>query len=311
MVFYLARRVLQAIMVVLVVSALVFFVSHLAGDPAAMMAPPGATAEQVAEIRHAYGLDRPVIVQYLEYMNRVLHGDMGTSMRHGVPVVSLIRTTLPNTIQLALAAQLLAIVLAIPAGMFAATHRNSVFDTATMTGAVLGQSMPGFWLGLMLMLVFGVKLRWLPISGMGGLKHLVLPAVTLSVYSIARTSRLMRSSMLEVLGQEYVTTARAKGLPEWVVLWQHALKNAFVPILTILGLEFGMLLGGAVIVETVFAWPGMGRLLVDSIFNRDFPLTQALVIFISVVLVVVNLGVDIMYTVLDPRIKFTGGARGG
>ena len=312
MIFYIVRRILLAVLVVVAVSALVFFISHLVSDPAALMAPPGATAEQLDEIRHAYGLDRPVVVQYLDYMGGiVLRGDLGTSMRHGVPVTTLIRDTLPNTVQLALVAQLLALALAIPAGVFAATHRNSAFDSATMTAAVFGQSIPGFWLGLMLILVFGVKLRWLPISGTGGVSHLVLPAVTLAAYSLARTSRLVRSSMLEVLGQEYIMTARAKGLSERVVLYQHALKNAFIPVLTVIGLEFGLLLGGAVIVETVFSWPGMGRLLVDSIFNRDFPLTQALVIFISVVLVFMNLLVDMFYTVLDPRIKLVGGSRRG
>jgi peptide/nickel transport system permease protein len=311
MLFYIARRIVQALGVIVLVSALVFFISHLAGDPAALMAPTGATREQIAEIRHQYGFDRPVVVQYLDFMKGAVRGDFGNSLRHGQPALTMIRNTLPNTIQLAVVAQLLALIVAIPAGMLAATRRNSAFDSLTMAGAVLGQSIPVFWLGLMLILVFGVVLHVLPISGMGGWKHLVLPAVTLSTYSMARTSRLVRSSMLEVLTQEYVTTARAKGLPEWVVLWQHALKNAFIPVLTIVSLDFGLLLGGAVITETIFAWPGIGRLMINAINTRDFPLIQACVFTVSVVFVLINTIVDILYTYLDPRIKYTGGSRRG
>lgn len=301
---YVIRRVLQAVVVIFCVSALVFFISHMLGDPAVLMAPMGATREQVAEISHQYGFDRPIWVQYLDFLGGAVRGDLGVSLRHEQPALALILKTLPNTLQLAVAAQLLALIVAIPAGIFAATRRNGLFDGLTMAGAVVGQAIPGFWLGLMLILIFGVTLRLLPISGMGDWRHLVLPAVTLGSYPLARMARLVRSGMLEVLAQEYITTARSKGLAERIVLWRHALKNAMIPVVTIVALDFGMLLGGAVITETIFAWPGLGRLIIVAINTRDFPLIQASVIVVSAIFVVINLLVDVAYTYLDPRIKY-------
>jgi len=301
---YLLRRVIQALVVIFVVSGLVFFASHMLGDPAALMAPVGASRQQVAEISHQMGFDRPLLVQYGDFLGAALRGDLGVSLRHDQPAMTLILETLPNTLQLAVVAQLLALLLAIPAGIFAATRRNSAFDGLTMAGAVLGQSVPSFWLGLMLIVVVGVNLRLLPVSGMGDWRHLILPAVTLSMYPMARTARLVRSGMLEVLGQEYITTARAKGLAERVVLARHALKNALIPVITMVSLDFGTLLGGAVVTETIFAWPGLGRLIITAINTRDFPLIQASVIVVAVVFVVINLLVDVAYVYLDPRVEY-------
>lgn len=302
---YVLRRVLQAIVVVFCVSALVFFISHLLGGPAVLMAPMGATREQVMEISHRMGFDRPIWVQYLDFLGGAIRGDLGVSLRQQQPALSLILKALPNTLQLALVAQALALAIAIPAGIFSATRRNSIFDGLTMAAAVLGQAIPSFWLGLMLILVFGVSLRILPVSGMGDWRNLIMPAVTLSTYSTARTARLVRSSMLEVLAQEYITTARSKGLSEGIVLWRHALKNAIIPVVTIVALDFGMLLAGAVITETIFAWPGVGRMVITAINTRDFPLIQASVLVVSVIFVFINLLVDVAYTYLDPRIKYT------
>jgi peptide/nickel transport system permease protein len=249
------------------------------------------------------GFDRPILVQYLDFLGGAAHGDLGVSLRHEQPALALIFRTLPNTLLLAVAAQVLALLVAVPAGVFAATRRTSLFDGLTMAGAVLGQSVPSFWLGLMLIIVVGVNLHLLPISGMGDWRNLVLPAVTLSMHPMARTARLVRSGMLEVLGQEYIQTARAKGLTQGVVIRRHALRNALIPIVTIVSLDFGTLLGGAVVTESIFAWPGLGRLIVNAINTRDFPLIQASVIVVGVVFVTINLLVDVAYTYLDPRVS--------
>jgi peptide/nickel transport system permease protein len=303
MVTRILARFVQAVVVIFCVSALVFFATHLLGDPAALIAPVGATREQVAEISHQMGFDRPITTQFLDFLSAAVRGDLGVSLRHEQPALGLILTTLPNTLQLAVIAQVLALVVAVPAGVFAATRRNTIVDGLTMAGAVLGQSVPSFWLGLMLIIVVGVNLRLLPISGMGDWRHLILPAVTLSTYPMARTARLVRSGMLEVLGQEYIQTARAKGLTERLVLWKHALKNALIPVVTIVSLDFGTLLGGAVVTESIFAWPGLGRLIINAINTRDFPLIQASVIVVAVVFVTINLLVDATYTLIDPRIR--------
>lgn len=265
--------------------------------------PLNATQEQLEAFRHRMGFDQPVHVQYLRWLGRAVYGDFGTSLRYAKPVFPLILERMPATLELAVAAQIFALVLALPLGILAAVHRNSIYDGLTMVGAMFGQSMPGFWLGLMLILVFGVALRLLPVSGREGPKHLILPAVTLGTFFLARDTRLMRSSMLEVLGQEYITTARAKGLWERTVLWRHALKNALIPLVTMVGMDFGALLAGTVVTETVFAWPGVGRLIFMAINQRDFPLIQAAVFLIALIFVVTNLAVDLSYAYLDPRIR--------
>src|SRR6266545_1360999 len=273
---YLVRRGWQSVLVLLGVSVVVFLILHLTGDPALLLLPPDATAEDIAKFRQAMGFDDPVAVQYLRFLKGALRGDFGESLRHGEPAMALVVERMPATFELAGAGLLLALCLAIPAGIISAVKRNTPIDYVSTVVALTGQAMPTFWLGIMLILVFSVRLNWLPSSGRGDLQHLILPAVTLGLFTTARITRLTRSGMLEVLGQDYIRTARAKGVSEQPVVWKHALKNASIPIVTIIGIELGTLLGGSVITETIFAWPGVGRLSVQAIFNRDYPVVHAL-----------------------------------
>jgi peptide/nickel transport system permease protein len=299
----LARRLAQAALVVLGVSFVVFFILHLTGDPALLLLPPDATAEEIRRFRDAMGFDDPFLVQYWRFLRGALRGDFGESLRHGQPAMGLVVERLPATFELAGAAMLIALAVAIPAGIVSAVRRNTPVDYVSTVVALLGQSMPTFWLGIMLILVFSVYLQLLPSSGRGDLQHLILPAATLGLFTAARMMRLTRSGMLEVLGQDYIRTARAKGVGEPPVIWKHALRNAAVPIVTITGIELGALLGGSVITETIFAWPGVGRLSVQAIYNRDYPVVQAAVFLLATTFVIVNLVVDILYTYLDPRIR--------
>jgi peptide/nickel transport system permease protein len=285
------------------VSLVVFALVHLSGDPVLLMVSSDAPPDVVATTRHALGFDRPLREQFADYVTRAARGDLGVSLRSSLPVATLIRQRLPATVELTLAALLIAVVVAIPAGIVSAVKRGSALDRLAMVGAVAGQAVPIFWLALLLIAFFGVYLRWLPVFGRGSLAHLVLPAVSLSTVILGRLARLVRSSMLEVLGQDYVRTARAKGVGEIRVLAGHALKNAAIPIVTLLGLQFAQLLGGAVVAETIFAWPGIGRLVVEAIFNRDFPVVQGVVLVVSLIFVAVNLLVDLAYAALDPRIR--------
>jgi len=285
------------------VSLVVFALVHLSGDPVLLMVSSDAPPDVVAATRHALGFDRPLREQFADYVARAARGDLGVSLRSSLPVATLIRQRLPATVELTLAALLIAVVVAIPAGIVSAVKRGSALDRLAMVGAVAGQAVPIFWLALLLIAFFGVYLRWLPVFGRGSLAHLVLPAVSLSTVILGRLARLVRSSMLEVLGQDYVRTARAKGVGEVRVLAGHALKNAAIPIVTLLGLQFAQLLGGAVVTETIFAWPGIGRLVVEAIFNRDFPIVQGVVLVVSLAFVVVNLLVDVAYVIIDPRIR--------
>jgi peptide/nickel transport system permease protein len=285
------------------VSLVVFALVHLSGDPVLLMVSSDAPPDVVATTRHALGFDRPLREQFADYVTRAARGDLGVSLRSNLPVATLIRQRLPATVELTLAALLIAVVVAIPAGIVSAVKRGSALDRLAMVGAVAGQAVPIFWLALLLIAFFGVYLRWLPVFGRGSLAHLVLPAVSLSTVILGRLARLVRSSMLEVLGQDYVRTARAKGVGEVRVLAGHALKNAAIPIVTLLGLQFAQLLGGAVVTETIFAWPGIGRLVVEAIFNRDFPVVQGVVLVVSLIFVAVNLLVDLAYAALDPRIR--------
>jgi peptide/nickel transport system permease protein len=300
---FVVRRLLQTVFVLVGVSFLSFGVLFISGDPALQMVGPDATAEQIEDLRHQMGFDRPWPVQYLDFMSKAVRGDFGVSIRNRQPAFDLVKERLPATLQLAGAALGIALVVALPVGIFSATHHNTAYDSLAMLGALLGQSMPVFWLGLMLILVFGVNLRWLPISGYGDPQHLLLPALTLGTYSMARNARLIRSSMLEVLGLDFVRTARAKGLTSLAVNLRHALKNALLPVVTVVGLEFGLLLGGAIVVETIFAWPGVGRLMLNAIQGKDYPLVEAAVITLALVFVVLNLLVDLAYAYLDPRIR--------
>jgi peptide/nickel transport system permease protein len=302
--FYLLRRLWQAVLVLFGVSVVVFFILHLTGDPVGLLLPPDASAEDITRFRKAMGFDDPWIVQYTRFLRGALRGDFGESLRHGEPAMTLVLERLPATFQLAGASLLLALCLAIPAGILSAVKRNSAVDYLATIIALTGQAMPTFWLGIMLILVFSVRLNWLPSSGRGDFQHLILPAVTLGLFTTARITRLTRSGMLEVLGQDYIRTARAKGVSEQPVVWKHALKNAAIPIITIVGIELGTLLGGSVITETIFSWPGVGRLSVQAIINRDYPVVQAAVFLLASTFVFLNFMVDVTYTWLDPRIRF-------
>jgi ABC-type dipeptide/oligopeptide/nickel transport system permease component len=302
---FLLRRLWQSLVVLLGVSFIVFLILHLTGDPALVLLSPEATAEDVQRFREAMGFNDPFHVQYWRFLTGALRGDFGESVRHGEPAFGLVVERLPATFELAGAALVLALLLAIPAGIISAVRRNTALDYVSTVVALLGQSMPTFWLGIMLILLCSVKLQLLPSSGRGTLEHLVLPAVTLGLFTTARITRLTRSGMLEVLNQDYIRTARAKGVSDPPVVWKHALKNAAIPIVTIVGIELGTLLGGSVITETIFAWPGVGRLSVQAIYNRDYPVVQASVFLLATTFVVVNLFVDLVYTYLDPRIRIT------
>ncbi len=286
------------------ISIISFFFIHLSGDPAMLMLPPDATKAEVEALRRQMGFDDPIYVQYGRFAARALQGDLGASLYHRVPALGLILERLPASLELAGAAMLFALVVAVPLGVVSAVKRGSVWDVASMLGALFGLSMPHFWLGIMLILLFSVTLGWLPTSGRGSLAQLVMPSLALGLSLMAMFARLTRSVMLEVLNQDYVRTARAKGLRERIVIGKHALKNALIPLVTVAGMQFGFLIGGTVIIETVFAWPGVGRLVVQAIFSRDYPLVQAAVLVLAVIFVLVNLAVDLLYLYLDPRISY-------
>ena len=300
---YAVRKLLHTLLVALGVVTLVFAALRLSGDPAGTMLPGDASIDELAALRRELGLDRPIHVQYVRFLAGALQGDFGTSFRHQQRALPLVLERLPATLELAIAALLLALAVALPLGILAAMYRGRLVDVLAMAFAVVGQATPYFWMGIMLILIVSVELNLLPTSGRGGLAHLVLPAVTLGSHFAAVLARLMRTSMLEVLGQNFVTTARAKGLHERTVILAHALKNAAVPVMTLIGLQFGTLLGGAVVTETIFAWPGVGRLAVQSIFVRDYPVVQAGVFVLALSFVAINLLVDLLYGVLDPRIR--------
>ncbi|HEX5505418.1 MAG TPA: nickel ABC transporter permease [Thermomicrobiales bacterium] len=303
---YVIRRLIALVPILVGVSILVFVMMRLVpGDPARMTLGPEATGEQVALLRHQWGLDRPLPVQYLFWLQRAVHGDFGRSTVSRVPASQEIITRFPATLKLTAASMAVSIVLGLVFGVVAAVRHNTLFDRASMVVALLGVCTPSFWLGLMLLLLFAVKLPWLPSFGQGGISHLILPALTLGAGSSAIIARVTRSSMLEVLGEDYVRTARAKGLEERLVIVRHALKNALIPIITILGLEFGGLLAGAVVTETVFSYPGLGLLLINSINNRDFPIVQGALLLFALEFVLVNLLVDVIYARVDPRITYS------
>ncbi len=303
---YILNRLVQAIPTVLLVSVLVFLMLHLIpGDPAEIfLGEHRSTPELLAKVREDMGLNRPIVEQYVSYMVNALHGNLGRSLNNGRPVLDEILNRLPSTLELTLAALLIAAILGLGLGILAALRHNTVVDTAAMFLALIGISMPVFWSALILIAIFSVNLRWFPPIGQGGLNRLVLPATALGLLSAATIARLVRSSMLEVLSQEYVTTARAKGLRERAVVLRHALRNALIPVITVLALQFGQLLGGAVLTETIFARLGIGRMYVDSILNKDFTLVQGTTLFIAVAYVFINLVTDIVYVYLDPRIKY-------
>lgn len=330
---YIIRRFLTIIPVLFGVSILVFsFIRLIPGDPATVMLGERATPESVARVRHQLGLDRPVYEQYLIYVSNVLRGDLGTSVLRQEPVTRELVRRFPATIELSLGAILFAILIGIPSGILSAVRRGSWIDSLSMLMALTGVSMPIFWLGLMLSFVFAVILHWLPTSGrltatmeyqpltnlvildsflkanptllVDGLRHLILPAVALGTIPMAIIARMTRSAMLETLGQDYIRTAHAKGLHERVVILRHALRNALLPVITVIGLQVGILLAGAILTETIFAWPGIGRWIVEAIYARDYPIVQGATLFIASIFVLVNLTVDILYALVDPRIHY-------
>jgi len=302
---YIIRRLLIMLPVLLGVSLIIFtMVRIIPGDPGMVMAGPHATKDQVEQIRAQLGLDKHPVTQYFIFMRNIFQGDLGTSTRTALPVTHEIMARLPNTLLLALASILIATVLGVLAGIIAGVRQNSRFDYLSMLVALFGLSMPVFWLGLMLMLLFSIKLEWLPAVGAESFKHLILPAITLGANSMAIIARMTRSSMLEVIRLDYIRTARAKGLKENLVISRHALKNALIPVVTVIGLQTGILLGGAVLTEIVFAWPGIGRLLVEAILARDYPVVQGVVLLVALMFIFVNLVVDILYAYLDPRIRY-------
>jgi peptide/nickel transport system permease protein len=304
---YLAQRAVWGLVVLFGVSIVVFIIVRvIPGDPVRLMYPEGMTEATLQQARVELGLDQPLYVQYVVFVRQALQGNLGDSYRYQRPVLDLVRERLPATAELSLAAVVLALVLGVPMGIIAAVKRNSPFDNLVMLLAILGQSMPTFWLGIVLIVVFAVTLHWFPTSGMQGLNYIVLPALSLSGFMIALTARVVRSSMLDVLSQDYLRTARAKGLRELTVVVRHGLRNALIPVVTILSLQVGTLLGGAVITETVFAWPGIGLLAITAISQRDYNIVQAVVLLSTVVFVGINLLVDIAYTWLDPRVRLSG-----
>ncbi|MEW6523827.1 MAG: ABC transporter permease [Bacillota bacterium] len=310
---YLSKSLLFVLPTIIGVSFVIFSAVRLIpGDPAAAIAGEHATPALVAQIRKDMGLDQPLFTQYFRFMAGAVRGDLGRSPRTGLPVSEEILRRLPRTLTLATASLVLATVLGVLAGIVSASRPYSFFDNASMVAALVGVSMPVFWLGLMLMMLFAILIpRWLglgapllPPTGAGSWKHLVMPAVTLAANSMAIIARMTRSSMLEVIRLDYIRTARAKGLAERAVVYRHALKNALIPVITVLGLQFGTLMGGAVLTETVFAWPGLGRLLVDSISYRDYPMVQGVVLVVATGFILANLAVDVIYALIDPRIRY-------
>jgi len=302
---YILKRLWHTVYVVVGISLISFFFIHLSGDPVQLMLPGDASEKEVDELREQLGFNDPLYLQYARFASKAIQGDFGQSLYYHVPVMELVIERLPASLELAVAAMLFALVLAIPIGIISAVKRGSFLDMGSMFGALLGLSMPHFWLGIMLMLFFSVELGWLPTSGRGTMAQLIMPAVSLGLSLMAMFARLTRSVMLEVLSLDYIRTARAKGLKEQIVIAKHALKNALIPLVTVAGMQFGFLIGGTVIIETVFGWPGLGRLVVQAIFSRDYPLVQAIVFVLSLLFVGMNLLVDILYVYLDPQISYS------
>ena len=297
-------RLIQSVLVVFVVVSIVFVVGRVAGDPISYLAPPNSTAEEIADLKKAEGLDKPLARQYLDFVWAATRLDLGKSYRTGQPAVTEVRLRLSKTLELGAAALFFALGVGIPLGVLSALTRGTAIDVLARLVALVGQAVPNFWLGLMLILFFGVRLGWLPTGGPGGLRHLVLPAVTLGALSASAVMRLTRSGMLDVLASDFIRTARAKGLAERTVIIRHALRHALVPVVTLLGLLVGRLISGAIVVETVFAWPGLGRLMIGSIQSFDYPVVQVGVIFIASAIVLTNMVVDLSYQLIDPRIRF-------
>lgn len=305
MITYIIGRLLWVIPVILGVSTLVFFFIHLIpGDPVELMLGESAEPADKAALREELGLNKPILQQYFQFLGRLAQGNLGRSLHTHKPVLQSILARYPATLELTFAALCIAIIIAIPVGVMAATRQYSWLDNGSMFLALLGVSVPNFWLGPMFIILFSINLGWLPVSGRGGWDHLILPAITLGTAMAAILTRMTRSSVLEVIHEDYIRTARAKGLRESVVIFKHALRNALIPIITLIGLQFGALLSGAVITETIFAWPGIGRLTIEAINRRDYPLVQGCVLVIALSYVLINQLTDVLYSLVDPRIRY-------
>jgi peptide/nickel transport system permease protein len=306
---YLTKRLIHSIIIIIGISMVVFIISRMTGDPVSIMVDFTTPQEDRDIIRKELGLDKPIPLQYLIFLKNAVRGDFGTSIRYEEPALDLVLQRIPITLRLLIVTLAWSLTLAIPIGIISALKRNSIFDLAGMAFTFVGQSIPSFWLGIMMIMVVGVHFRLLPISGFGSgeLSYIIMPAITLGSFGMASFARITRSSMLEVLDSDYIQTARAKGLRETFVVIKHALRNALIPIVTILGLQIAGLLGGAVITEQIFAYPGVGWLAVQSIYNRDFPVIQAIVMMVSIGVVATNFIVDIVYTIIDPRIRYDKG----
>lgn len=317
---YTLKRLLQLIPTLLIVVLIIFVITRVVpGNPAAVMLGPQASVQDVEKLEEELGLNNSIWTQMVDYLKGLLKGDLGKSYYYNEPVIDIISERFPNTLLLSVFSMFLSLLIGIPAGVISATKQYSKFDYITMVLALIGISMPVFWLGLMLVLVFSVKLGWLPSVGIGeagfidGLKHIILPGLSLAIISAGVFARFTRSSMLDIIKEDYIKTARAKGLKEKIVIWKHAFKNALPPIITIIGIQFSSLLSGAILTETIFSWPGMGKLIVDSIEKRDYSLVQGGVLFVAFVYVVINLIVDISYALLNPKVRaeFEGTKEGG
>jgi len=302
---YVAARLATALLVIVGVSVVSFCLTFLTGDPAEIMLPPGATAVQIAKFRTDWGFADPLPVQYCRFLRRAVHGDFGVSLQHGQSSLPLIAARLPATLQLTVTAMALAVALAVPLGVLAATHRGGTVDLLTMGIALFGQSVPNFWLAIMMILLFAVSWGLLPTSGRGGWTHVVMPAAAIAINLMALLTRLVRTTMIEVLSEDFVRTGRSKGLREIAVVLRHALPNALIPLVTVVGLQFGYILGGAVVIETIFTWPGVGLFTIQAIMNRDYPVVQASVLILATAVVLINLAVDLLYVWVDPRIRVT------
>ena len=309
MIGYLVQRLWQAILVLLAVSVFSFVLIFLSGDPVASLVPLNARQEDVDNIRRQYNLDQPIVVQYAIFLRRAVAGDLGESFKFRSDALSMVLGRLPNTMLLACTSMLLSMLISLPLGILAASYKGRLPDALSSLVALLGISMPSFWLGVILILVFAGGLRWLPASGSGTWQHLVLPTITVSAFATGLLIRLVRRSVADTMAQMFVVTARSKGLSERTIAWTHVLRNSAIPVVTVMGLQFGALLGGSVVVETVFAWPGVGWLMIQAIEARDLPVIRAAVLMLALFIVVINLVVDVLYTLLDPRIRL--GAKAG
>jgi peptide/nickel transport system permease protein len=301
---YILRRLAQSLIALFALSMIIFVLCRLIGDPTMLMLPDTATQDDIAQLRSALGLDKPWPVQYWLFISKAVRGDFGRSLKGQMPVMDLIKERLPNSIKLAAVSLTITVLFAFPLGVLAAVKKGTALDTVANLVAVLGQSLPQFWVGIVLIQIFAVGLRWLPVAGVGGVSHYILPAFTLGWFVVAGMMRLLRSSMLDVLDSEFIKMARIKGVPWGTVLWKHALRNALIPVLTFGAIYFAILITGAILVETVFAWPGIGQLVYQGIVFRDFPVIQAIVLLTAGIVVAVNLLVDITYAYVDPRIRY-------